>query len=157
MTDAEATESGQIPLLRPTKELLGIKLSKKGLKAQRLVKRYSLMAGGLGVVPMTALVGQAAVAGLLLKLLNDLCRIYDVSFSDQQSKILIASILGGAHYHWISRYLTRFARSYFSLGRTPATMLLHPVISGVLVYYIGRLFLVHLESGVWHSALVSAR
>jgi uncharacterized protein (DUF697 family) len=157
MIEAQAGDRQLIPLLGPGKELYELKLSATGAKAQRLIKRYALMASGLGFVPMAHLTAQAAVTGLLLKLLNDLCRLYGVRFSEQQSKIIVASILGGAHFHWISRYLIRFVKGCHSLSWSSAGLLLNPVVSGALVYYIGRLFLVHLESGVWHAVLVKPR
>ncbi len=101
---------------------------------------------------MARLVGQVAVAALLVKLLADLCRIYGISFSDQQNKILVAAIFGGAHYEWVSRYLLKLIGPYSPMSYSPAALLLRPAVSGLLVYYIGRLFLVHLESGVWHTA-----
>lgn len=154
MNESELSDNRQIPLLKPAQELRNLKLSTKSRQAQRLIRRYAFIAGGLGAFPLSRLAGQAVVATTLLKLLNDLCRLYDVRFSDQQNKILIASILGGAHYHWIGGYLTKLVTGCRPLMRSPAAaLLLHPAIAGTLVYYIGRLFLVHLESGVWHAAM----
>lgn len=158
MNESDLNYPGQIPLLKPTQALERKKLSAKGRKAQSLIRRYAFIAGGLGAFPLSHLAGQAVVAGMLLKLLNDLCRLYDVRFSDQQNKILIASILGGAHYHWIGGYLLKLVKGCRPLLRSPAaTLLLHPAVAGVLVYYIGRLFLVHLESGVWHAAMTKPK
>lgn len=151
MAKTPEPDAGQIPLFKPKQLPRGKHLSKQAIKAQRVMARYAIMAGGLGLIPMVRLAGQIAVGGLLLKLLNDLCRIYGVSFSDQQAKILIAGILGGAHYGWISRYLIRFAKGASPVGSFSGALLLRPAVSGALVYYIGKLFLVHLESGVWYA------
>lgn len=152
MAESDMLGAGQIPLLRPVQLPHRKNQSEKGLKAQRVIKKYTVIAGGLGLIPVVRLAGQVAVGGLLVKLLADLCRIYGVAFSDQQNKILVAAILGGAHYDWVSRYLMKFIGAYSPVPHSPAALLLRPAVSGLLVYHIGRLFLVHLESGVWHAA-----
>lgn len=152
MTEANAIDSERLALVSPDQLPHKNGLSAKGVKAQRLVKKYSALAGGVGLIPLARFGGQVAVGGILLKLLRDMCNIYGLSFSDQQYKILIASILGGAHYNWISRYALKFMRNYSPMSYAPSGLLLRPAVSGLLVYYIGRLFLVHLESGVWRAA-----
>lgn len=151
MADLDDMTTGQIPLFRPKQLPRKKQLSAQGLKAQRIIKKHAVIAGGIGLIPLARLSDQMLMGGLLVKLLRDLCRIYAVSFSDQQTKILVAAILGGAHSGWISRYLMRFIKGYAPVLHTPAVLLLRPAVSGMLVYYIGRLFLVHLESGVWHA------
>ena len=152
MAETNMSDAGQIPLFRPDQLPHRKKLSENGRKAQRTIHKYTLIAGGIGLVPVARLAGQVAVGALLVKLLNDLCRVYGVSFFAQQNKILIAAILGGAHYDWISRYLMKLLKANMPVHQFPGTILLRPAISGALVHYIGRLFLVHLESGVWHAA-----
>lgn len=152
MAESDKTDAGQIPLLNPDKLPRRKKRSENTLKARRTILKYTVIAGGIGFLPAPGLAGQVAVGGLLVNLLDDLCRIYGISFSDQQNKILIAAILGGAHYDWISRYLMKFISAYRPVLHTPGVLVLRPAVSGMLVYYIGRLFLVHLESGVWHTA-----
>ncbi len=152
MAETDKTDAGQIPLLRPEQLPRRKKRSENALKARRTLYKYTAIAGGIGFIPAAGLAGQVAVGGLLLKLLDDLCRMYGVSFSDQQNKILIAAILGGAHYDWISRYLMKFISAYRPILHSPGVLLLRPAVSGLLVYYIGKLFLIHLESGVWHAA-----
>jgi len=148
----DTTGDAKLLLFKPKQLPQTKRLSGKGFKAQATISKYSLIAGGVGMAPLGRFTGQVAVAGLLLKLLRDLYAIYHISFSEQQGKILIASILGGAHYGWISRYLMRFIGSYTPVLHGPGALLLRPAVSGLMVYYIGRLFLLHLESGVWHAA-----
>ncbi|WP_305908827.1 hypothetical protein Q9L42_008725 [Methylomarinum sp. Ch1-1] len=124
------------------------KLSAQGLRAQRVVNKYTALAGGSGLIPVP-LFGQLAVAGLLTKLLHDLCRIYGVSFSDHQIKITVAAILGGAHAEWINHYLMKYIRGYTPVSNAAGSLLLRPAISALLVYYIGKMFLGHFESGAW--------
>lgn len=148
MSEQTPANESQIPLYKKD-ELPPIKrLSAKGKKAHRMLKRYALIAGGVGLIS-SSLTHQVSTAALLTKLLNDMGQMYGLSFSDNQSKILVSAILGGAHAHWINHYLVKVIHRntpWRSVG-----MLLRPAVSGSVVYYIGRLFLIHLETGVWRN------
>ncbi|MGR8930152.1 MAG: hypothetical protein ACU836_05875 [Gammaproteobacteria bacterium] len=151
MAETKGLHENNIPLCRPDQLRRNRKLSATGREAQKTVIKAAAIAGGVGLIPLAGLSGQVVVGGLLLKLLRDLCRLYGATFSDQQYKILIAAILGGAHSDWISRYLAKLVRHYSSIPNSTAALLLRPATAGLTVYYLGRLFLYHLESGVWLS------
>ena len=147
MSEKTSTDEPKIPLYRK-KELPPLKkLSVKGKKAHRMLKRYSLIAGGLGLISGSS-VNQVSTAALLTKLLYDMSQIYGQSFTENQSKILISAILGGAHAHWINHYFFKVIRHNTPLS-SKVSLFLRPTISGVIVYYIGKLFLIHFETGVW--------
>jgi len=148
MAETDQSDAEKIPLIKPNQLPRRKKLSEKGLKAQRVINKYTVLASGIGFIPF-AFTGQVAVGGLLVKLLNDLCRIYGLSFSDHQIKIIVSAILGESHYDWISRYLMKYIKGYAPVLNFAGSLLLRPVISGLIVYYIGKLFLWHLESGAW--------
>ena len=137
-----------IPLFNDKRMLQRRKLSVKGLRAQRLINKYTAIASGSGFIPVP-LFGQFAVAGLLMKLLSDLCRIYGVSFSDHQIKITVTAILGGAHAEWLNHYLMKYIRGYIPILSSTGVLLMRPAMSGLLVYYIGKMFLGHFQSGAW--------
>jgi len=148
MAETDKSNTEEIPLLKPNQLPRRKKLSTKGLKAQRVINKYTVIASGIGFIPVP-FAGQVAVGGLLVKLLKDLCKIYGLSFSDHQIKIIVTAILGGAHYDWISYYLMKYIKGYTPVLNSAGSLLLRPAISGLLVYYIGKLFLGHLESGAW--------
>lgn len=147
MTENKTAKAKTIPLYKSNR-LPKRKLSANGIKGKRLINQYTAIAAGAGVVPIP-LFGQMAVAGLLGKLLTDLCKLYGVSFSDHQIKITISAILGGAHVEWLNHYLMKYIRGYTPVLRTPGDLVLRPAISAMLVYYLGQMFLGHLESGSW--------
>ena len=148
MAETDKSDAEIIPLLKPNQLPRRKKLSVNGLKAQRIINKYTVIASGIGFIPVP-FAGQLAVGGLLMKMLNDLCRIYGLSFSDHQIKVIVTAILGGAHYDWISYYLMKYIKGYTPVLNSAGSLLLRPAISGLLVYYIGKLFLGHLESGAW--------
>jgi hypothetical protein len=86
MAETDKSDAEEIPLLKPNQLPRRKKLSTKGLKAQRVINKYTVIASGKGYTPVLNSAG---------------------------------------------------------------SLLLRPAISGLLVYYIGKLFLSHLESGAW--------
>src|SRR6185369_8260606 len=63
--------------------------------ATKLVDRYTLYAGGAGLIPIPA-ADIAAVAAVQLQLVRKLSEIYGVPFSENLGKSLIASLAGVA-------------------------------------------------------------
>ncbi|MEN8221561.1 MAG: DUF697 domain-containing protein [Pseudomonadota bacterium] len=114
-------------------------------RAMKTVNTYVLLSGGVGFIPVP-LFDQVAIAGLSAKMLSDLCKIYEVKFSDHKIKAIVASVLGGAHSDWIT-YPVASNLSKFIPG---VNLITRPVISGAIIYTIGRLFVRHFESGAWH-------
>lgn len=117
-------------------------------RALRVVNRYMLLAGGVGLVPSHFL-GQVAVAGLLGKMLHDLCRIYGTRLADQKVKAVIAAVLGGAHSDWIAGYLAKYSNKLFPGTLTLGLALARPLAAGAIAYTIGMLFVHHLDTGAW--------
>lgn len=149
MTPSDTIENGKIPLYKPSQlPRRKKKRSAKQAEARRVLSKYTLIASGIGFIP-APLAGQLAVGGLLAKLMSDLCAIYGLSFSDHQIKITVTAVLSGAHYDWISHYLIKYVKGYTPLSASAGSLLIRPAVSGLLVYYIGKLFLLHLESGAW--------
>ena len=148
MTQVDKTDTKTIPLLKPNELPKAKKLSAKGLQARRVIKKHTAIASGIGFIPVP-FISQLVLASHLAKLLNDLCKIYGVSFSDHQIKIIVTAVLGGAHAEWISRYLLKYMKGYTPALYSPGLLLLRPAMSAIIVHYIGQLFLGHLESGAW--------
>lgn len=117
-------------------------------RALRIVGRYGVLAGAVGLVP-AHFFGQLAVAGLLGKMFHDLCRLYGTDLADQKVKSLIAAVLGGAHSDWIAGYLAKYADKAFpgTLGLSLAVT--RPLAAGAITYAVGMLFVHHLDTGAW--------
>ncbi len=107
-------------------------------EANETVKRYMLGALGVGVVPFP-FVDLAVLSGIQLKMLHSLAKIYDVEFSTQLGKSLIASLAGGGGSLSLYSLVT-------PLGRI-ARMAGLAFYGGASTYAIGRVFIQDLESG----------
>ncbi|MEK8021179.1 MAG: DUF697 domain-containing protein [Candidatus Parabeggiatoa sp.] len=112
-------------------------------RALKSVNKYVLLSGGVGLIP-APFFDQVVIAGLLAKMLSDLSQIYQVKLSNHKIKVIVASVLGGAHSSWITHYMAnylKFVPGINVMGRT--------IVSGAITYTIGRLFIRHFESGAW--------
>ncbi len=107
-------------------------------EAKAAVKQYMLGALGVGIVPFP-IVDLAVLSGIQLKMLHRLAKIYDVEFSKQLGKSLIASLAGGGGSISLYALVT-------PLGRI-ARMAGMAFYGGASTYAIGKVFIQDLESG----------
>lgn len=117
-------------------------------RALKIVNRYTLLLGGIGLIS-SPLLYQAAVGGLVGKMLYDLNKLYGTSMTEQKSKAIIASVLGGAHSEWITSYLGNTVKKVLPNVSTVGNAVVRPVVAAGITYAIGKLFIKHFESGAW--------
>ncbi|MGR8942246.1 MAG: YcjF family protein [Gammaproteobacteria bacterium] len=117
-------------------------------RALNIVNRYTLLSGGIGLIP-SPLLYQAAVGGLVGKMLYDLSKLYGTSMTEQKNKAMIASVLGGAHSEWITSYLGNTVKKVLPGVSAVGTTVVRPVVAAGITYAIGKLFIKHFESGAW--------
>ena len=117
--------------------------------ATELVDRYSLYSGAAGLIPVP-LIDVAAVGGLQLVMLRRLSEIYNVPFTDNRGKAVIASIAGSV---LPASTATTTAMTAGSLAKgIPGVgwvvgALTMPVFSACATYVIGKVFIQHFASG----------
>ncbi|OQY28514.1 MAG: hypothetical protein B6244_07145 [Candidatus Cloacimonetes bacterium 4572_55] len=123
----------------------------KDAAAKKIVRKYMLwsMGGGLIVIPIVDVV---AVTTAQVYMLKDLAENYDVEFSGDRVKSLIASLMGGASANYLA---------YGGLGRMAANSLMKVVpiagqifggvamsiFSSATTYAVGKVFIQHFASG----------
>ncbi|MGR9107749.1 MAG: YcjF family protein [Gammaproteobacteria bacterium] len=118
-------------------------------RAGRFVRNYALGSIVIGVIPLP-LVDLVALTGLQLKMLHSLSKIYEVEFSEQLGKSLIASLLGGGLSLSVSANLASLARSLAKsvpVYGTATGMASVAVFGSASTYGIGKVFIQHFESG----------
>jgi uncharacterized protein (DUF697 family) len=106
-------------------------------EAQEIVRRRMWWAAGGGVVPIPIL-DFAAVAGVQLWMLRDLCRLYNVGFERDRGKRWIASLVGG----FTPSVLKAIPAVGFTVG-----VLTGPAFAAASTYAVGKVFIQHFESG----------
>jgi uncharacterized protein (DUF697 family) len=117
-------------------------------RALKIVNKYTLLASGLGLIPIPSFY-QAAVGGLLGKMLYDLSELYGTSLTKQKNKAIIASVLGGAHSEWITVYLGDYIEKYLPGMVAIGNTIVRPAVAVGITYGIGRLFVKHFDTGAW--------
>jgi uncharacterized protein (DUF697 family) len=111
----------------------------------KIVNQYALGAMAAGLVPMPYL-DLGAVAAVQLKMLHRLSKQYDVPFSENSGKSIIATLLGTATYESLGRgLLARTIKMIPILGYIG--MLSMPIFASTTTYAMGKLFIQHFESG----------
>jgi len=113
--------------------------------ASKLVERFALWSGVAGLIPIP-LVDVATVGGVQIQMLRRISRIYDVPFSDNRGKALIAAI-AGAMIPATSGIGAASAVKFVPILGMLASALVMPVLSAGATYGIGKAFIQHFKTG----------
>lgn len=119
--------------------------AKQTAKADGIVENYMLGALAVGLVPLP-LVDMALLSGIQLKMLHRLAKLYDVEFSTQLGKSVIASLLGSGIPLSFSFNLRSLVRGIPLYGQAMG-MISVSLFGGASTYAIGKVFVQHFESG----------
>ena len=113
--------------------------------AAKLVDRFSLWSGVGGLIPLPFF-DVLAVGGLQLQMLRRLSQMYDVQFSENRGKALIASIAGTMIPVTSGMGAASALKGVPLLGMVASAFVM-PVLSAGATYAIGKAFVQHFESG----------
>lgn len=113
--------------------------------ATKLVDRFALWGGVGGLVPIPV-IDVAAVAGIQLQMLRRLSQIYNVPFSENGGKALIAALAGTMIPATSGIGAASMLKAVPVLG-TIASGFVMPALSAGATYAIGKAFVQHFESG----------
>ncbi len=113
--------------------------------ASKLVDRFAIWSGVAGLVPFPV-IDILAVGGLQIQMLRRLSQIYDVAFSENRGKALIAS-LAGSMIPAASGIGAASALKIVPIFGTLVSGFVMPVLSAGATYAIGKAFIQHFESG----------
>ncbi len=110
-----------------------------------IVKRFSLWSGAAGIIPLP-FVDLAAVGGLQLQMLRRISQIYNVPFSENRGKALIASLAGAMIPATSVIGAASVAKGVPVIG-TAVSAIGMPALSAGATYSIGMAFIEHFASG----------
>jgi uncharacterized protein (DUF697 family) len=113
--------------------------------AANLVDRFALWSGVAGLIPLP-FVDVLAVGGLQLQMLRRVSQLYDVQFSENRGKALIASLAGTMIPVTSGMGAASALKSIPLLGMVASAFVM-PVLSAGATYAIGKAFIQHFESG----------
>jgi len=113
--------------------------------AARLVDRFAIWAGCAGLVPLPV-VDVAAIGVLQLQMLRRLSQIYDVPFTANRGKALLASLAGTAVPLTSTVGVTSMLKGIPLIG-TAVSVVAMPALAGAATFAIGKAFIQHFVSG----------
>lgn len=118
----------------------------QGNQADKVIRKYAIGTAGAGLIPLPV-ADVAIIAGIQLKLIHSLCKIYDVKFSKDLGKSAIASLTGGLASHGAAAgVLGSSIKSIPAVG-TALGVATVPAIASASTYALGQVFRQHFESG----------
>ena len=113
--------------------------------AGKLVERFAIWSGVAGLVPLPV-VDVVAVGGLQVQMLRRISQIYDVPFSENSGKSLVAALVGSL-IPASSGLGAASALKFVPVIGTLTAGLVMPALSAGATYAIGKAFIQHFESG----------
>lgn len=117
----------------------------RDVRASGMVRRFAIWAGGAALVPVP-LIDVAAVGGLQLQMLRKLSEVYEVPFSENIGKSILASFAGAAIPASSGVGIASALKFVPGVG-TLAGALSMPALSAAATYAIGKAFIEHFRSG----------
>jgi uncharacterized protein (DUF697 family) len=112
---------------------------------EKIIRNHLLASVGMGLIPIP-LVDLAGLAGIQLNMLRKLAKTYDVPFSEEKGKSLIAALLGGGIPSLGAESVISFVKTVPLVGQTVGSLTM-PVIAGASTYAVGKVFVQHFASG----------
>ena len=121
-------------------------MSDQDLRAQDVLKRYSMYAAGAGLIPVP-LIDAVAITVLQYNMVRELAFAYDVPFQGDRVRTLIGSLMGGAAstslgYGFGQTYL----KSIPGVGPLMAALSM-PSAAAAVTWAIGKVFVQHFSLG----------
>jgi uncharacterized protein (DUF697 family) len=126
-------------------QLLETDIDLRSSQAKNIVNKHVIVVMGASLVPIP-LFDLVALTSVQLKMLYSLAKHYDVPYSRNLGKSLIASLLGGVMPTSAAMTLASLAKAVPGLG-TATGMISVSVLGGATTYAIGSVFMQHFESG----------
>jgi uncharacterized protein (DUF697 family) len=119
--------------------------SSRDKEAAKIVDHFCLWSGGAGLIPLP-LVDMAAVGAVQLQMLRKLAALYDVKFSENLGKSVLASLVGTLIPASSGMGLASMAKGVPLVG-TAVALVAMPTLSAGATYIIGRVFMHHFATG----------
>jgi uncharacterized protein (DUF697 family) len=113
--------------------------------ASKLVERFALWSGVAGLVPVPV-IDVIAVAGIQLQMLRRISQIYDVPFTENSGKAVLAS-LAGTMIPTTSGIGAASMLKTVPIAGMLASAFVMPALSAGATYAIGKVFVQHFASG----------
>ena len=141
----EAVPSASVPAPESAPESIEKTPKDREEAASKLVNRFAIWSGVAGLIPVPV-VDALAVGGFQLQMVRRISQIFDVPFSENRGKALVATLVGAM----VPATSTLGAVSMLKIVPVVGTLtssFVMPVLSAGATYAIGKAFIQHFASG----------
>ena len=118
----------------------------RATQAHSTVKKYALGSMAVAIVPLP-LVDLAAVSGVQAKMVHTIAKQYEVPFSRDLVKPLIASLLGDIITVTMAKYVATNLIKLVPVAGQVSSFASSAALFGAATYAVGKIFVEHFESG----------
>lgn len=109
--------------------------------AEHIVRMHVAWSVGAGLVPIP-LLDVLAVAAIQLDMLKQICRVYNINYSESSGKAMLSTVTGSS----LARAGASLVKAIPGFGTVLGGVSM-PVLSGASTYAIGQAVILHLETG----------
>jgi len=141
----DKTDPNTDPTTFSEEELAMVEAEAHLSESSSIIKSYVIAAMGLGLVPIPV-VDVVGLMAIQLKLVHGLANHYDVKFSEHLGKSLITSLIGGALPISATMAAASLVKAIPGVGSLIGGASV-AVLGGAVTYGVGRVFMLHFESG----------
>ena len=116
-----------------------------GEGTDKTVRNHVIGSMGVGLIPVPV-VDLVALTGVQLNMLRKLAKSYNIPFSKDKVKNILASLIGGTIPVSFSSTLASLVKSIPIVGQTTGALSM-PILAGATTYAVGKVFTQHFASG----------
>ena len=116
-----------------------------GDSSEGTIRNHVIGSMGVGLIPMPV-VDLVALTGIQLNMLRTMAKAYDVPFTKDKVKNILASLIGGGLPVTFSGAFTSLMKSVPIIGQTTGALAM-PILAGATTYAVGKVFTQHFASG----------
>jgi uncharacterized protein (DUF697 family) len=117
-------------------------------EAMSIVRRSSAWSAAAGLIPLP-IVDIGAIAGVQVKMIRDMAKVYDVEFNELRAKTLTSALAGGVLPYLLtmgSGFAFSFMKAIPIVG-TALGLVAMPGFASASTYAVGKVFAQHLAGG----------
>ena len=118
----------------------------RNLLARHTVKSWSTWAATAGLIPMPG-VDLAAIGGLQVKMIYELCKVYDVPYKKETVQSLLAGLAGSTLTVLASGYLSARLFRFVPYAGPVLSLVIQPGLAFASTFVLGHIFIRQFESG----------
>jgi uncharacterized protein (DUF697 family) len=119
-------------------------ITRTRLEAYKIVKRWSRWSIAASMIP-TDFVDVAAISGVQVKMIYDLCKLYEVDFDRKAALAIASGVAGGAAVRTLAGVLAKQMIRWTPGIGTVFILAIEPTLSYVTTNAMGLVFISHFE------------